>query len=702
MGVRRLVWLCVRGTTSLRPGAEDVVLPRHMRKSICTKFAVLAGSLLLPVLAQARGSVLAVTNRTDYDVGSEVLMRLVPAPGASIRADLVFSATVRYDGEAQALFTTPPSHVWKCSSGSAAGPYSVLWKIPLDARTGRYEIDLLGYDRISGEIVFKVHQAGSFAVYRRLVKIESIKLQKTFYVTGDRVACDITLKNLTNHPLQGLRVEFSNRYWPWIAGPAQQAAASIVTLKKDLTLAAGAEEEIHSSDAAVAGKVMQPTIHQYGVVVWDHDRKTVLDIAFSRLVLIQPPGITSPKPYPLQYVYPELSDVDTKDYRHFYPPGLNAGSIHFDKQHTMFIPGHDAAIHFRVKNFGARTWKQISMTVLLLDPQGKEIEKKTLGNRLDLSPALDPMKETVTFALPAGRAGLYRVEVVLSDSTGNAVAENDLELGVNPLPKSIMIFCAHEDDEGGWDGLIRAAVENHIPIHFVYFTSGDAGSCDLYYQHSCSPAEAMNFGDLRMAETRAVLGHLGVPASDIYFLGLPDGGSGEIWYYHPDPAHPYLAPLLACDHTPYQDVFHPNLPFARQSVEATVRKLLKMFHPEVIVTAHPPSEGHIDHIVCNYFVVKALQEMVQEKELSPNSIKLYVDRVYNPKTLPPTPYHYSERVLFVSGEVMALGQEAGWYYQSQGGNRALGHIRDFNRLSRRLVYRQVLDWDEHQGWNTKP
>ncbi len=700
MGAAGRLQFCAQGPDFVRAGAEEAVLSRHVRKSIYTKFAAFAGILLLPVLAQAQGSVLAVTNRTDYDIGSEVRMRLAPAPGASIRDGLVFSATVRYDGVSQAVYKTPPSHVWTCPNGSGTGLYSVLWKIPLDARTGRYEIDLLGYDRISGEIVIKARQAGSFAVYRRLVKIENIKLQKTFYVSGDKVACDITLKNLTNQPLNGLRVEFSNRYWPWIAGPAQQAAASIVTLRRNLTLTPGEQVKIHSSDAAVAGKVKQPTIHQYGVVVWNHNRKNILDISFSRLVLISPPGVTSPKPYPLQYTYPQLSDVDTTTYRHFYPPDHDS-AIHFNKQHTMFIPGHDAAIHFSVKNPGARVWKQISMVALLLDPQGKEIAKKVLGTHLDFPATSAATHETVAFVLPA-QAGLYHVRVVLSDSTGDTVAENDLELGVNPLPKSVMIFCAHEDDEGGWTGLIRAAVENHIPIHFVYFTSGDAGSCDLYYEHSCSPAEALNFGTLRMAETRAALGHLGVPKDDMYFLGLPDGGTGQIWYDHPSPVHPYLAPLLACNHTPYQHIFQPNLPYARQSVEAVVRKLLKMFHPEVIVTAHPPSEGHIDHIVCNYFVVKALQEMVLKKELTPNSIKLYVDRVYNPKTIPWTPYHYSERVLFVSGEVMALGQEAGWYYQSQGGNRAEGRLRDFSQLSRRLVYRQVLDWDEHQGWNSKP
>ena len=102
--------------------------------------------------------------------------------------------------------------------------------------------------------------------------------------------------------------------------------------------------------------------------------------------------------------------------------------------------------------------------------------------------------------------------------------------------------------------MIRAAVENHIPIHFVYFTSGDAGSCDRYYEHSCAPAEALNFGVLRMEEARRSVGHLGVPRENIYFLGLPDGGSGQIWYDHVEASNPYLSVLLASEHAPYEGV----------------------------------------------------------------------------------------------------------------------------------------------------
>ncbi len=673
-----------------------------MRQSISNKLWIAAWFVFLPALAQAQPQVRAVTNKTSYNAGTEVSMRLAPVTGASVPLDVVFSATVRYAGDSRVVLTSPATEVWSLPGSSNPASYFRLWAIPSNARTGRYQIDLLGYDKISRQIVIKVHDAGSFAVHRKLVKIVGIKLGKTFYVTDDPVDCDITLENLTGHPLRGLRVEFSNRYWPWIAGPAQQAAASVVTVADDLSLPAWAKRVIHASRTAVAPEVDRPTVHQYGVVVWDHSRKNVLDIAFSHLVFIRPPGVDSPRPYPLQYTYPLLSDVNTKSYRHFYPPGVNAGAVRFDTSHTMFIPGCDATIRFSVQNPGTVPWKQVLIVARLLGPEGKEISRKVLAARRDFEPGKAPLPESVMFALPASPSGLYHAEVTLRDSLGSTVAEGTLGLGVNPLPKSIMIFCAHEDDEGGWTGLIRAAVENHISIHFVYFTSGDAGSCDLYYEHSCSPAEAMNFGALRMAETRAALGHLGVPKDDIYFLGLPDGGSGEIWYHHVDAGNPYLSVLLACDHAPYQGVFQPNLPYARESVVAAVKDLIMEFHPEVIVTAHPPAEGHIDHIVNNYFVVQALQEMVKERALSTANLKLYVDRVYNAKTLPPTPYHYAKRVLYVSGEVMALGQEAGWFYQSQGGNRAERNIRDFNQLPSRLEYRQVLDWKEHAGWNEKP
>jgi LmbE family N-acetylglucosaminyl deacetylase len=130
----------------------------------------------------------------------------------------------------------------------------------------------------------------------------------------------------------------------------------------------------------------------------------------------------------------------------------------------------------------------------------------------------------------------------------------------------------------------------------------------------------------------------------------------------------------------------------------TAAELIERFKPEVIVTAHPPQEGHIDHIVNNYFVVKALQELGKRGAVPPG-LKVLVDKVYVTKEAPVTPYHYKESTFYVSGEAAALAQEAGWYYESQGGNHAEGNLKDFPQLSRQQTYREVLDWNQHEGWN---
>src|SRR5439155_10261316 len=137
-----------------------------------------------------------------------------------------------------------------------------------------------------------------------------------------------------------------------------------------------------------------------------------------------------------------------------------------------------------------------------------------------------------------------------------------------------------------------------------FYTCGDAGTCDRYYEHSCRASEAENYGDLQMEEARAPLGHLGVPREAISFLGLPDGGSRMIWYDHPNSTDPFLDPLLATDHAPYDGLLRPNLPYARDDVVKFAEELIGKFQLEVICTSHPRSVGHFDHIVEDYLVVE--------------------------------------------------------------------------------------------------
>ena len=696
-------------------------LGRTLVRAITAKAVLGAFMLAAGIALTAKGawpqvpSLKAVTDNVSYNVGSAVRLKVIfPPSGHSGSAPFNISANLRYVGEDKFLEEKNIEIARDVTLGAkeTATDYYQLWKIPEDARTGRYEVVVA----LSGsESVPNAPEVAptSFVVYRKLVKIERVQLDKTFYTTGDTVACAVDLKNLSGHTISNLRVEFSDRYWPWTAQSSERAGVDVETIAEGVSLPAGGEQHLQSARAAVAKEAQQfseaktpaakqapkPSVQQYAVVVWDRERRNIYDIAFSSEVVIHPAGVTEPEPYPLQYVYPNLDDVNVTNYRHFEPPGVDSEGILIDRDHTMYPLGSEVTLRFAVHDPTDQPWRGISIRARLLDPKGKEITTRQIATAINLDPGSPALREETTFALPAGQSGLFKAWVEVNDGSGEVLATDFVELAANPLPHSVLIFCAHQDDEGAHAGMIRAAVENRIPIHFVYFTSGDAGSCDRYFEHSCGPDEALEFGALRMEEARRSLGHLGVPRENIYFLGLPDGGSGQIWYDHVEASNPYLSVLLASERAPYDGLAEPNLPFARQPVVEAAKRFIREFQPEVIYTGHP-DERHVDHRTNNWFVVKALQELLREGQVRPD-LMLLTDQVYGPGPQGHAPYHYQKNVLSVSGDAMALAQEAQWYYQSQSGNRELGRLRDFDKLRREEVHWQILDWKDREGWNEK-
>jgi len=653
--------------------------------------------VLWPVTASARpqSPLEAVTDNISYNIGETVRLR-ISSPSSQPPPALDMRITLRYGGESNAILERAPLTAPKSAAGDE---YREAWKVPPGARTGRYEIDLVGLDPKTHQEVFNLRRAATFAVHRKLVRIERIDLGKTFFTSGDPVACRAVLRNLTDRTLTGLRVEFSERYWPWIAPTSERAGVEVFPIVTDMVIKPGVAVEVRSARAAVARKVTQPAVQQYAVVVWDSRRETVYDIAFSPLTFIRPPGPGSEMPYPLQYVYPNLASVNTASYRQFDRAEFGSTAIQFDRNHTMYAPGDTATVKFTIANFTDQPWRDVTIRASLRSLGSAEFARQIVGEKMDLAPSSARLEREVKFVLPSDGSGAYRVVVEVGHSTGEILAAGQLELAANPLPKSLLVFCAHEDDEGAHAGIIRAAVENSTPIHVVYFTSGDAGSCDRYYQHSCSPAEALNFGALRMEEARASLGHLGVPRENIFFLGLPDGGSGEIWSRHVAFSHPYLSVLLASDHAPYEGLYRPNLPFARASVVEAAKELIRKFQPEWIYAGHP-DERHVDHRTNQWFVVEALQELLREGVVTPQ-LTLLVDQSYGPGPQKPAPYHYEKHTLLVTPEARAKAQEASWFYQSQSGNRNLGRIRSRDQLPRQEIHLRVLDWNEHEGWNKK-
>lgn len=689
---------CKRYRRANPPGAHVLVL---LGTLLAATLVVWAPSLRLNALPQASPE--AVTDRVTYNAGEQVALRLILPSPQEMRTLNSYLFSVRFAGDekplAEGLILGKQQHPGKAARSPLQ--YEPLWKVPLEARPGRYEIDLRVQDPKSRQVIQEYPGVCSFVVHRQVIQILSAAVTQPFYRSGDAIGCKVQIQNLADRPIAGLRVEFSERYWPWIVQQTQKVGTGIETLDNHLTLKPHQQAtEVSSPNCAVAVTTGQPVIKQYAAVVWDRDRKDVYAIAFTPLVFINPPGVVGLRPYPGQYVYPSLGAVNTTSYRNFHPAPFGADAIQFDTQHTMFASGSKAKVRFSLTNPTDTPWRQVSVYAHLMSPEGIELASHSLMERAELNPHTAPLNQEVSFTLPKGGSGLYRIRARITDDAGNNVAAKDLELGVNPLPDSALIFCAHEDDDGTQMGFIRALVENHVSLRVVYFTSGDAGACDRYYQHSCGPAEALNYGPIRMQEARAALGHLGVAPENILFLGLPDGGSGKIWYEHPRTSAPYLAVLLASDHAPYEGLFRANLPYARDAVVEATEEIIKKFQPEVIFTVHPPAEGHIDHIVNNYFVVKALQELLRAGAISSN-VEVRVDRIFNAKEHPTTPYRYEDHQFYVSGEVMALAQEAGWFYQSQGGNQAEGNLHTWSQIPRSEGYRKVLDWKDHEGWNEK-
>lgn len=624
--------------------------------------------LVLVGFAQTEQPKTVIVDYTNYNVGDEVRARLAATGDGTI--------DIRYAGETAPLVQSVPI---------APIEYKKIWNIPLTARTGRYEVDFRSQDGS----VFR--NAGWFGVHRQLAKVLSIDLDKTFYTSGDSVNPTIVVRNVSAQPIKNLQIEFEPYTFPWIAPSPDEPPMWKRIVATGLALGPREEKKFYVDRAAVVQAEKEPVAIYYSVVIRDTARQSrIYDLAFALPAFTVPSNTPSPKQYPFLYLYWHLRDLPKSEaYRNFYPPEYVSDSIQFDTGHTMFPTGQAPRISFSVSKLPGN----VSLSIQVLDAAGKQLESHPIAGASDGHHQVD---------LQARSPGLYRLQVLLRDDAGTIAAQNQIEFAVNNMPKSILVFCAHQDDDTAHPGLIRAAVENHIPIHFVYFTSGDAGGCERFYMHSCDAARAMDFGEVRMNESRASLEHLGVAPENLFFLGLPDGGMEEIWLHHPHVSDPYLSVLLASEHSPYRDSAIPNLSYSRDAVIDAAKQFIQRFQPDMILTGHP-DERHVDHRTNNWIVVNAMQQLLQSGTISRDT-KLVVDVAYGAKPGRHAPYRYSPEPLFVSGEAAKLGQEATWYYQSQDGNHQQANVIDFIHLPRKEPYPhlRVLDWFEYAGWNNEP
>jgi LmbE family N-acetylglucosaminyl deacetylase len=698
---------------------EFSIMHRNLRRALA--------SLMLIVAWSSRGASVSIEGApsdSGYNAGTMATIEATLRGVAGDPSRYAVFADIRYWGTT-AVTSVQLDRKRKGNSGELY--YTGDWPIPWDAPTGIYGVTVRAEDRTSRREVAR-KQVRAFAAYRKLVRIARLELDKTFYSVGEPIECEVTLENLTSRDLKGLRVEFSIANYPWISTLSAEASLSgqhgenpelaLVVLRDHLDLAAnepvtlpmmraGTAAFLQGTQVTVLGaggparhaQNPPPEVDFYTLAVWNQDRTVLYDMQFSPPAIIRPLGIDLPKPYSnLTYTHRYNSDIDFSKYREFYSPEQISPALATDHAHTLFRPGDAVLVKASLKNPGEDAWRSLELRAQVMDSTGVKLHEATLRSEIDLGPGESSRVEAKAWNVPDSLpSGNYRMKLALVRNQGRPVAETTEEIAFNKLPGSLLVFVPHEDDEHSYAGLIRAALEAGIPVRVVVFTGGDVGECERYYSKPCGPNEAREFGMVRMEETREALEHLGLARDQVSILGLPDGGSGEIWFHHIKVSNPYLSIYLATDHAPYENVLKPNLTFARDAVVGMVKQVIEDFKPAMIATAHP-DERHVDHRTANWFVIKACQELWREKKLDPNTIIL-ADQAYGAGGYKPAPYQYEKWPVYLSGEAAALKQEMSWIYQSQDGNIDEGMKKNFSELLRQELHYRILDWQEHEGWN---
>ena len=552
--------------------------------------------------------------------------------------------------------------------------FQVGWPIPPQAPTGLYTLTLHVEDRIQHlpEIRKKVR---GFVVYTKVVRISRVTLDKTVYNVGEPIKCEVGLENLSDADMKGLRVEFSNANYPWISlysqGGHDNPDLAIRMLREHLDIPAGTavtvpmitagtatflrgkQRDVMGSGIALGNeKIPPPEVDTYTVALWNADRTKLYDMQFTPPAIVRAWDRELPKPYSRNFTHPYNSFIDFTKYREFYAPGQISAAVRADPSHTLYRPGDTVKIAVTLKNSGDEAWSGASLQARITDFRGREVYSGTLASGIDLATSATQKVAADAWTIPSTETpGTYPVELTLAGSGGKLLARTTTEIAVNELPASLMVICAHEDDEQAYTGLIRAAVEARIPVQVLILTAGDVGACERYFDKPCGPNEAREFGTVRLEESAEVLEHLGLSRDKLIDLGLPDGGSGAIWFEHKDSSDPFLSIYLACDHAPYENVYKPNLPYARDAVIEAIRQIITNFHPAIIALTGP-DERHVDHRTANWFAIKACQALLKQKALDPQTIVL-ADQVYGSGGFKPAPYKYENFVVHLSGEAAA-------------------------------------------------
>lgn len=201
----------------------------------------------------------------------------------------------------------------------------------------------------------------------------------------------------------------------------------------------------------------------------------------------------------------------------------------------------------------------------------------------------------------------------LSASAAGAVepSAGDRELRLSPQDR-ILVLAPHPDDEVlGCGGVIQQAVAMNLPLRIVFLTHGDnyEWSFLVYRKRPVLwPGAVRKMGMVRYDEAIAAAGVLGVPATNLTFLGYPDHGTLRIWEGFWRDRPPYRAMLTGARAVPYADALRPGALYKGEEILGDLRRVVRRFRPTKIFVSHP-ADHNPDHQALYLFTRVALWEL---------------------------------------------------------------------------------------------
>ncbi len=179
----------------------------------------------------------------------------------------------------------------------------------------------------------------------------------------------------------------------------------------------------------------------------------------------------------------------------------------------------------------------------------------------------------------------------------------------------LIIFAPHCDDETlGCGGLIATSIDNGARVRVVMVTNGDGYKLAIgkaYKTLRVTPQRCVDFAYKRQQETLRAVGVLGVPKSQVTFLGYPDRGVDQLWSRYWERDKLFTSPNTSASRSPYINSLTAGAPYCGESLLADIERVIKTENPTDVYVPHP-CDNHPDHYATYCFIVAAIEQLRAE------------------------------------------------------------------------------------------